>query len=93
MVKIKKESTLDFSNLFLEAEKRLGWSWNKCCDIFHRGEIICTPENPKFKNMYLEDVEYYREKAKKGDEEGMAYSLIFDIMEENKIEELKIITD
>lgn len=92
-MKIKKENILDFSELFNEAKKRLGWSWNKCCDIFHSGEIICSPENPNFAVMYLDDIEYYEEKAAQGDEKSMGYKLIHDIMRENEIEKLKIITD
>ncbi len=92
-MKIKQKNTLNFSVLFKEAKNKLGWSWNKCCDIFHRGEIICSPENPSFRNMYLEDEKYYEEKAKAGDEKAMGYKLIHDIMKENNIKELKIITD
>lgn len=93
MMKIEKISTLDFADLFEEAKKRLGWSWNKCCDIFHRGEIICSPENPKFRDMYLDDVEFYEKKAKEGDEKAMGHKLIHDILRENNLEEIRIITD
>lgn len=91
-MKIKKENILDFSDLFEEAKKRLGWSWNECCDIFHREEIICSPENRSFRDMYLDDTEYYETKAKEGDKIAMGYKLIHDIMRENNLDKLKIIT-
>lgn len=92
-MKINKTNVMNFSELFYEAEKRLGWSWNKCCDIFHRKEIICSPENPNFKNVSTDDREYYKDLADKGDEIGMAYKLIQDILEENNIDEITILTD
>lgn len=92
-MKIKKESVLDFSELFSEAKKRLNWEWNKCCTIFHGGEIICSPENPNSKIIYLDDMDYYEEEAKKGDEYAIARKLIFDLMIENNLDQLRIVTD
>ena len=92
-MKIETKQIIDFSDLFSEAEKRLGWGWNKCCDIFHRKEIICSPENPNSRTMYLDDEKYYEKKAKEGDETAMAYKLIHDIMKENNLEEVIINTD
>ena len=92
-MKITKEAVLNFSELFMEAEKRLDWHWNKCCDIFHRGEIICSPENSRSRVMYMDDVDYYKNKASEGDENAMGYKLIHDIMRENNVTELRIVTD
>ena len=92
-MKINKVPVLKHDELFGEAEKRLGWSWNKCCNIFHGEEVISSPEYPNYRDMDLENEDYYEEQAKQGNEVGMAYKLIHDLMKENNIEELKIITD
>lgn len=92
-MKIETKQVIDFYDLFNEAEKRLGWSWNKCCSIFHGKEVICSPESPNSKTMELIDEKYYQKKAKEGDEQAMAFKLIHDIMRENNLEEVTISTD
>ena len=92
-MEITKETIIDFSDLFTEAGKRLGWPWNKCCDIFHGNNIICSPENPNSCVMYLDDTDYYEKRSKEGDEEAMGYKLIHDIMRENNLTKVRIVTD
>lgn len=91
-VKFKTEVTLNFAELFAEAERRLGWSWNKCCNIFHRGEIICSPESPNIGYGSVDEYDYWKEKAEAGDEKAMAYVLIAELLKENNFTNCKIIT-
>ncbi len=94
----KKQTTVDFSEIFYFAESHSGLQWNECCDIFHRNsEVISSPET-RNKTVYLEDrkaelewlsenkdSKYYKESEVKLNEVLIAF------MEEEGLEEMMVI--
>ena len=81
---MKMMPVVDSWDIFTFAEKKLGWSWNKCCDQFLRSEIIRYKEPSEF---YLTDteseVEYQKDDSKY--ERKAAYQCLVDFMKENNI--------
>lgn len=96
----KNKITVDFDEIFNYADEEFGVHWNKCCDIFHRNEILCTPES---RNMEIclstiesnlkWDKEHPDSKYPYSEDNKLAYKILISFMEKHNLKEMYVIND
>ena len=94
----RKETIVDFDEIFRFAEEKYNMEWNYCCDIFHRNPILCNDEG-KDVTIDLEEFEetlkssetehnpYFSEKDKIG------YPVVISFMKKNNLKEMRVLND
>lgn len=96
----RKQTTVKFDEIFNYAEKEFNIGWNKCCDIFHRGEILRTPESPNL-NIYKEDIvsnlkydeEHSESKYVYSEDQKLGYKVLISFMKKHNLEEMYVINN
>jgi hypothetical protein len=96
----RKQIIVGFDEIFNYAEKEFGVSWNRCCDIFHKGAILCTDEG---KNTTLDigeiehslewDKEHPETKYPLSEDTKLGYKILIDFMNKHKLEEMYVNND
>lgn len=92
--------TVDFGEIFNYAEEKFDVHWNKCCDIFHRGGILCSPESSNMeidldtiKSNLKWDEENPDRKYVYSEDKKLAYRILISFMEKHNLEEMYVIND
>lgn len=90
MIQTITRNEADFSDIFYYADKKFGLSWNTCCDIFHKEEILNYENNTDFdieeiENYYTTDIEF-----KNFTKFEQGYFIIHKLMEEYNFKKLRI---
>lgn len=95
----KQIIVVDFDEVFHYAKEKHNIEWNKCCDIFHRGSILCTDEG-KDLSVYLSDLEYSLEydelpknKLKYSEDKKLGIKILIEFMKKHNLEEAYIRND
>lgn len=94
----RKETIVDFDEIFVFAEEEHNIDWNSCCDIFHRGAILCTDEG-KNRDIDLEEMEQSLEEYLKTEphyftkEMRIGYPIVIDFMKKNNLTEMYVRND
>ena len=94
----RKETIVDFDEIFKFAEEKYNIEWNACCDLFHRGHILCNDEGHDV-TFELEELElnlkenmekpskYFTKQMERG------YPIIIDFMKINNLTEMRVLND
>ena len=53
---IKRTNTVGFVEVFRFAEKKYGISWNDCCELFHRNEVLTYKGIDEFDPEWLSEL-------------------------------------
>jgi len=97
---MKQETIVGYDEIFVYAKERYNVEWNKCCDIFHSGAILCTD---KGRDRTIDLTE--KEEAVKDNEDHpsirypwtedkkLGYKIVIEFMKEYKLESMHVTND
>lgn len=91
-------TVVDFDEIFHFAKDNYDMEWNTCCDVFHRGSILCNEEG-KDKKIHLEEIEsslqYLTERptSPRNEERKKGYEIVIDFMKQNNLTEMHVLND
>jgi len=93
---ITKKNVADFADIFNFAKDNYGIDWNTCCDIFHRGAILCNDEG-KDRDLDLEEIKMCLEDDLKhkyySKEQRQGWEIVVSYMEKEGVEEMRVEND